>query len=72
MFSDVVKEMRTRNYDMLLSDLQMPGTDGFALLKLLRHSNIGNSQYIPVLAMTARGDYESNTEDSKSKCKTLR
>lgn len=59
--SDVVKEMRTRNYDMLLSDLQMPGTDGFALLKLLRHSNIGNSQYIPVLAMTARGDYESNT-----------
>lgn len=53
---EVVKEMRNRDYDVLLSDIQMPGTNGFELLTLLRKSNIGNSRTIPVIAMTARGD----------------
>ena len=53
---DVVKAMRSQNYDLLLSDIQMPGTNGFELLALLRNSNIGNSRTIPVVAMTARGD----------------
>lgn len=53
---DVVKVMRSQNYDLLLSDIQMPGTNGFELLTLLRNSNIGNSRTIPVVAMTARGD----------------
>lgn len=53
---DVVKAMRSQNYDLLLSDIQMPGTNGFELLTLLRNSNIGNSRTIPVVAMTARGD----------------
>lgn len=57
--SDVVKEMRSHDYDMLLSDIQMPGTDGFALFELLRKSSIGNSRDIPVVAMTARGDCEN-------------
>lgn len=53
---EVVKAMRCRDYDLLLSDIQMPGTNGFDLLTLLRNSNIGNSRTIPVIAMTARGD----------------
>ncbi|WP_455612002.1 ATP-binding response regulator [Bacteroides clarus] len=53
---EVVKAMRNQNYDLLLSDIQMPGTNGFDLLTLLRNSNIGNSRTIPVVAMTARGD----------------
>ena len=53
---EVVKAMRGKDYDLLLSDIQMPGTNGFDLLTLLRNSNIGNSRTIPVLAMTARGD----------------
>ena len=53
---EVVKAMRGKDYDLLLSDIQMPGTDGFGLLTLLRNSNIGNSRTIPVIAMTARGD----------------
>lgn len=53
---EVVKAMRNQNYDLLLSDIQMPGTNGFELLALLRNSNIGNSRTIPVVAMTARGD----------------
>lgn len=55
---EVVKAMRCRDYDLLLSDIQMPGTNGFELLVLLRNSNIGNSRTIPVIAMTARGDRE--------------
>lgn len=53
---EVVKAMRNQNYDLLLSDIQMPGTNGFELLALLRNSNIGNSRTIPIIAMTARGD----------------
>ena len=48
--------MQGKDYDLLLSDIQMPGTNGFELLTLLRNSNIGNSRMIPVIAMTARGD----------------
>ena len=53
---EVVKAMRGKDYDLLLSDIQMTGTNGFELLILLRNSNIGNSRTIPVVAMTARGD----------------
>lgn len=53
---EVVKAMRNQDYDLLLSDIQMPGTNGFDLLTLLRNSNIGNSRTIPIIAMTARGD----------------
>jgi two-component system aerobic respiration control sensor histidine kinase ArcB len=55
---ELVKEIRKRDYDLLLSDIQMPGTNGFEILALLRNSNIGNSRTIPVIAMTARGDRE--------------
>ena len=55
---ELVKEMRKQDYDLLLSDIQMPGTNGFEILALLRNSNIGNSRTIPVIAMTARGDRE--------------
>lgn len=56
---DVVKAMRERDHDILLTDINMPGTSGFALLELLRKSNIGNSRTIPVVAMTARDDDEN-------------
>lgn len=55
---ELVREMRKKDYDLLLSDIQMPGTNGFEVLSLLRNSNIGNSRTIPVIAMTARGDRE--------------
>ena len=55
---ELVKEMRKKNYDLLLSDIQMPNTDGFRLLELLRKSRIGNSKDIPIVAMTARSEGE--------------
>ena len=56
---EVVKAMRGQDYDILLTDINMPGTSGFSLLELLRKSNIGNSRSIPVVAMTARDDDEN-------------
>ena len=58
---EVVSSMRCKDYDLLLSDIRMPGTNGFELLTLLRSSNIGNSRTIPVVAMTARGDKEKDS-----------
>ena len=43
------------DYDLVLTDIQMPVTDGFGLLRLLRNSDIGNSRTVPVAVMTARG-----------------
>lgn len=57
---EVVQALRERNFDLILTDVQMPGTDGFNLLKLLRNSNIGNSQTVPVMVMTARGDKDTS------------
>ena len=54
----LTEELRKKNYDLLLSDIQMPNTDGFKLLKLLRKSRIGNSKDIPIVAMTARSESE--------------
>lgn len=58
-FQEVVAALGQSDYDMVLTDVQMPDTDGFALLRLLRNSDIGNSRTIPVAAMTARGDGNS-------------
>lgn len=56
---DVVRELRDGEFDLLLTDIQMPGTSGFDLLRLLRQSHIGQSRVLPVAAMTARGDTDS-------------
>lgn len=49
--------MRKQDYDVLLTDIHMSGTDGFSLLELLRKSNLQNSRQLPVIAMSARGDF---------------
>ena len=59
-FQEVVAALGQSDYDMVLTDVQMPDTDGFALLRLLRNLDIGNSKTIPIAVMTARGD--SNTD----------
>ena len=56
------------DYDLVLTDIQMPVTDGFGLLKLLRGSDIGNSRTIPVAVMTARGDGDSGVYASSGFC----
>lgn len=50
---ELMERLRKREYDLLLTDIKMPGMNGYELLDLLRCSNIGNSKDIPVLAVTA-------------------
>ena len=56
---DAVLALDRQDYDLVLTDIQMPVTDGFGLLRLLRNSDIGNSRTVPVAVMTARGDGDS-------------
>lgn len=55
---ELTELLRSRRYDLLLTDMQMPETDGYTVLALLRNSNLGQSKDIPVLAVTARTDGE--------------
>lgn len=50
--------MRTKDYDLLITDLKMPEVNGYEVLELLRTSEIGNSQTIPIVAATAAGYVE--------------
>lgn len=50
---ELMELLRNNRYDLLLTDMQMPETDGHEVLKLLRNSNLGQSKDIPVLAVTA-------------------
>lgn len=52
---DLMEAIRTRNYDLLITDLKMPGINGYEVLELLRSSDIGNSKNIPVVVATASG-----------------
>ena len=57
--------MRTKDYDLLITDLKMPEVNGYEVLELLRTSDIGNSQTIPIVAATAAGYVEE--EELKAK-----
>jgi DNA-binding response OmpR family regulator len=41
-------------FDMIISDIMMPGVDGFEFAQTIREQN----QEIPILFMTARDDFE--------------
>ena len=47
--------MRIKDYDLLITDLKMPEVNGYEVLELLRTSEVGNSQTIPIVAATAAG-----------------
>ena len=51
--NELMLKMRETEYDLLITDLKMPEYDGYAVLELLRASNIRNSRSIPVLILTA-------------------
>ena len=52
---DLMEAIRSGRYDMLITDLKMPETNGYEVLELLRSSDIGNSKTIPVVIATASG-----------------
>lgn len=40
-------------YDVVITDIQMPGLDGFELVSLIRNSDIPNAKTLPVIALSA-------------------
>lgn len=61
---ELTEQLRSHTFDVLLTDVQMPAINGFDLLKLLRASNIPQARAIPVIAVTARSEME--TEDFRA------
>lgn len=57
--AELMEMVRRKEYNLLLTDLNMPGINGFELLELLRSSNVGNSQAIPVVVATASGSCDA-------------
>lgn len=55
---ELLEALRTQDFDVLLTDVQMPALNGFELLRLLRASNISLARTIPVVAVTARSDMQ--------------
>ncbi len=57
--AELMELIRRKEYSLLLTDLNMPDINGFELLELLRSSNVGNSQTIPVVVATASGNCDA-------------
>lgn len=57
---ELIEQLRTSVFDVLLTDIQMPAINGFDLVKLLRASNIPQAKTIPVIAVTARSEMDES------------
>lgn len=55
---ELIEQLRSSTFDVLLTDIQMPAINGFDLVKLLRASNIPQARSIPVIAVTARSEMD--------------
>ncbi len=50
-----INALYAKHFDMIISDIMMPGMDGFAFARTIREQD----RYIPILFMTARDDFLS-------------
>lgn len=57
---ELIEQLRTSVFDVLLTDIQMPAINGLDLVKLLRASNIPQAKTIPVIAVTARSEMDKD------------
>ncbi|MFY2558308.1 ATP-binding protein [Corallococcus terminator] len=57
---DALEQVRARRPDLVLSDVMMPGVDGFGLLRALRESP--STADIPVILLSARAGEEATVE----------
>jgi CheY-like chemotaxis protein len=60
--ADAVAKATTTAYDLVLMDLQMPGTDGFTATRAIRAAETGGRR-VPIIAMTA-----SAVDGERDKC----
>ena len=62
---EVLSRLEKGNYNMVLSDIQMPGMDGFELVQQIRKSVNQQVKNIPVIALSARDDmHEKEYQDA--------
>ena len=57
---ELIEQLKSRTFDLVFTDIQMPAMNGFELLHHLRNQNFAQAQSIPVIAITARGDMNEN------------
>ncbi|AKA71280.1 response regulator [Clostridium scatologenes] len=58
---EALNVLKTKQYDLILMDIQMPIMDGIQATKFIRKSEEGNDKHIPIIALTAyalKGDKE--------------
>lgn len=53
---NIIDILNDNTFDLVLTDIQMPETDGHQLLELIRTSKIPNAVDIPVIALSGRTD----------------
>ena len=51
---ELLEAIRACTYDIIITDIRMPGINGLELLELLRTSNVRGMREVPVIAATAR------------------
>jgi len=59
--ADAVKELRRFEADIVVSDIAMPGEDGYALMRKLREIEPQLGRQIPTMALTAYGRPQDRT-----------
>lgn len=56
--ASVLPILQNTLFDVVITDIQMPGTDGYQLLRLIRSSNLPGMDKIPVIALSASVEKE--------------
>ena len=52
----VIELLQQEHYDLLITDIQMPGIDGIGLVKAIRNNTVDSIKDIPVVALSAAAD----------------
>lgn len=54
----VVDILRNNSFDAIITDIQMPGMDGYGLLNVIRSSGVPGTDTVPVIALSASVENE--------------